>query len=478
MDFRTLAAALLLLAPATLNAQATTTRLSWDGVPGNWKYASGYSEISESTFLSSTGRFAAFVTNLRNFDDGSEIPDQMVIALRDNQADGIFLAGYTTGGPPDGPSFAPTVTSDGRYVCFTSYAHNLVPNDNNNNGDVFRLDRQTNAIARVTVPYDGIEDQYDASWCVTHAMSDDGRYIVFTSASYKHVPGDTNDSDDVFVRDMATGTTSLVSRSTTGGFGNEGSMEPRISRDGRYVAFMSFATNLVPGITTPGLRVYVRDLQAGTTTLVGEGGLPVISGSGRYVLYATVSFTGADCQVYRVDLQTKSATLVSVAPDGVTAGNRDSFPCSVSDDGRFVCFVSKARNLVPGDTNNEADVFVRDMNTGTTVLVSVAKDGLQGSRPSGHGDMTADGKYVLFTSACEDLVSLDLNDQPDVFLRGPLYSSLSLADAISAVRIAGGKATASTSDLATLNVVKTGTSAGKVDIADATRIARMAAGLN
>jgi Tol biopolymer transport system component len=478
MKLKTLAAAALLLAPATLYAQATTIRVSWDGSPGGWKHASGASDLSESTFLSSNGRFAAFVTDLRNVDDNHDAPGEQVIVLKDFQGDDTYLVTYAMSGFPNGPSFAPTVTTDGRYVCFTSYASNIVPNDTNQQGDVFRLDRQTNAIARVTVPYDGIEDQYDDSYCVTHAMSDDGRYIVFTSASNKHVPGDTNNSDDVFVRDMALGTTALVSRSTTGGFANGGSMEPRISRDGRYVTFMSFATNLVPGITTPAIRIYVRDLQAATTTLVGEGGLPVISGSGRYVLYTTVSFTGADCQVYRFDLQTKTANPVSVAPDGVTVGNRDSIASAISDDGRFACFISKARNLVPGDTNNESDVFVRDMNTGTTVMVSVAKDGLLGSRASGFADMTADGKYVLFTSACEDFVSLDLNNQPDVFVRGPLYSTLSLADAISAIRIAGGKAAASGADLAALNVVTTGASAGKVDIADATRIARMAAGLN
>jgi Tol biopolymer transport system component len=465
------------LSPA-LWSQVSTQRLSWDGNPGSWRYPSGHESLTESTFITSDGRFTAFVTDIRNAADDDSLPGYSAVVRKDVQNGPIDHVSVGVGGAvPNGPSFAPTVSTDGRYACFTSWASNIVAGDGNNNGDVFWRDMQTGVTKRVTVPYDAVEDQYDGSYGVTHAMSDDGRFVVFTSASFKHVAGDTNDHDDVFVRDMTGNTTYLISRTSTGGFANGGSMEPRISRDGRYVVFMSFATDLVPGVTTPTVRCYMRDRQTNTTSLLVDGGLPAISGTGRYVAYATFSASGGDAQTYRYDTQTKVVTPVSVAPDGVTLGNRDSIPAAVSDDGRYVCFVSKARNLVTGDTNDEADVFVRDLTTGTTKRISVAKDGLQGNRQSGMADLSGDAKWAVFTSASEDLVAFDLNEATDVFVRGPLLSGLSMADAASALRIAGGKSAAAAADAA-LDVVRSGPSSGRVDVADAVAITRGVAGLN
>lgn len=466
-------------------AQINTQLISWDGQPPGWDMESGTEGIGESTFLSSNGLYAAFITAAGNvFENGEDqVQDLPVIVLRNNQTGELTTVSVAYDGSlPNGPSFGPTVTTDGRYVSFCSWASNLVANDNNGQGDIFVRDMQTNVTKRVNVPYDGVWDTYDKTYCLTHAMSDDGRYIVFVTASNHQVPGDNNDSDDVFLRDMVTNTTYLVSTATTGGPGNASSLEPRIARNGRYVVFMSMASNLVAGTTTNTLRTYRRDTNpsAPSTVLVGEGGLPHISADGRYVVYSSIYTGSAFAHVYRFDAQTGQRVLCSVASDGTTPGNRDSLGPYVSDNGRYVCFTSKARNLITGDTNDEADVFMRDLGATppVTTRVSVGVDGLQGNRASGNAAMSADGRWIVFTSASEDLVTLDMNENPDVFLRGPMFAStFGMSDAMNAVRIAAGRSASTSVDLA-LDVVKTGTSQGRIDILDAARITRAVAGLN
>jgi len=478
--FLALFAALL---PAAATAQITTSLLSWENEPGGWQYGSGSEDINGSIALSSTGRYAAFVTDSRNLFDDSSAPITLAIVLRDNETGEITPVTVGLGGEaPNESSFAPTVSTDGRYVCFCSGASNLVAGDTNDHMDVFVRDMQTQTTRRVNVPYDGIWDQNEKTYCLTHAMSDDGRYVVFTTASSHMVPNDNNDSDDVFMRDTVANTTTLVSVSTVGGPGNESSIEPRIARNGRYVAFMSMASNLVSGTTTPGIRAYVRDTNPASlkTTLIGDGGLPYISATGRYVAWTGLSMTGDFAQTYLYDMQTTAKTTVSVAPDGTTLGNRDSMAVGVSDDGRYVCFVSKARNLVAGDTNDEADVFVRNLSLvpAATSRVSLAKDHLQGNRASGYADMSADGRFIAFASASEDLVAIDINEEWDVFLRGPMFAvGFTLADAANAIRFASGNTAATPGDMAK-DVVQTAPSTGRLDIMDAVKIARSAAGLN
>ena len=184
--------------------------------------------------------------------------------------------------------------------------------------------------------------------------------------------GDTNLVPDVFVRDLQTGSTTRASV-TAGGF-NSSSFSPSISADGRYVAFHSGAADLVPGDNNGLNDVYVRDVQEGTTTRV------------------SVSLAGGD-------------------PD-----HHSSVP-SISADGRSVAFESQADNLVPGDTNGESDVFVRDMQTHTTRRVSVDPLGRQAPDWSDFPSISADGRYVAFESDATNLVSADGNDMRDVFVR-------------------------------------------------------------
>jgi hypothetical protein len=230
------------------------------------------------------------------------------------------------------------------------------------------------------------------------AVSADGRYIVYESVARNLVPGDTNGLPDIFVRDTQTGTTSRVSVTSTGAQIDQSSTKPTISADGRYVAFVSFGSNIVPGDPNYLGNVFVRDRVAGTTVRVGPpvgdtqfsnaDAYPSISADGRYVVFVTPSSlvpadTNApyDRDVYVWTRATGALELVSVSPSG-GAGDIASFHADISDDGRYVAFSSGASNLVAGDTNGNYDTFVRDRLTNTTRRISVSATGVEGNRYS------------------------------------------------------------------------------------------------
>jgi Tol biopolymer transport system component len=213
---------------------------------------------------------------------------------------------------------APALSANGRVVAFTSMAMNLVRRDTNYVADVFVRDRANGTTERVSVSSDGRQVGAGGHG---PAISADGRLVVFSSDAAKLVPGDTNQETDVFVHNRATGRTTRVSISSTGRQGNSASgswlWEPSpMSADGRFIAFISYASNLVPGDTNARIDVFVRDRAKGTTRRV------------------------------------------SVSSAGVAA-NRNSGAPAMSADGRIIAYESGARNLVGGDTNRCRDVFVR-----------------------------------------------------------------------------------------------------------------------
>src|SRR5262249_22216540 len=219
-------------------------------------------------------------------------------------------------------------------------------------------------------------------------MSTDGRFVAFGSDATNLVPNDTNTSpsrgcatpgcaEDIFVRDRQTGLTERVSVASDGTQADEESFSPAISADGRFVAFGSIASNLARADTNRFTDVFVHDRQTGLTERV------------------------------------------SIASDG-SQGNGFSGLPAISADGRYVAFVSDATDLVPGDTNGFADVFVRDRQTGTTERISVASGGTQANNYSGPGDhlaISSDGRFVAFSSRATNLVTSDLNGSQDVFVR-------------------------------------------------------------
>ncbi len=263
------------------------------------------------------------------------------------------------------------------------------------------------------------------------SISADGRFVAFDSSASNLVPGDTNGCVDVFVRDRLLGTTERVSVASSGAQGDWHSTLPVISADGRYVAFRSSATNLVPGVNGPG-QLYVHDRQSGTTEKVsvsssgvqGDSGslLQSISADGRFVTFSSsstnlvVGDTNGSWDAFVRDRQNGTTERVSLGSGGVQ-GRDDSFAGGISTDGRFVAFSSFSSDLVAGDTNGMFDVFVRDRQNGTTERVSLGSGGVQGDGNSFAFSVSADGRFVLLQSLATNLVAGDNNASLDFFVR-------------------------------------------------------------
>ena len=374
--------------------------------------------VTEFPAISADGRVVAYASAAPDLvtDDSNNVTDVFVSDRARNET--IRISRGPNGVQANGSSAidsAPAVSADGQIVAFSSSAGNLVAGDNNGVGDVFVYDRTKQEIARVSLGAGGAEatgrDSFDPS------LSADGRYVAFASDAADLVAGDTNDATDVFVHDRQAKTTTRVSVGPGGGEASGGeSYAPALSADASVVAFISKATNLDPGATDGNDAVFVRDLKADTTTRIGRAGPPAesapvvaLSADGRSVAYS--DGTG----VFVFDRQTGSAERVSVGP-GAVPGDRASTAPAISSDGRFVAFASDATNLVPTDTNQRTDIFVRDRRLGTTTRVSVGPASVQADQPSTTPRISGDGRFVVFGSVATNLVPGDTNSAPDVFV--------------------------------------------------------------
>ena len=318
----------------------------------------------------------------------------------------------------DGVSSFPDVSADGRYVAFASLATNLVADDTNGKRDIYVLDRQTGALERVSVASDGTEGEKSSH---VPAISADARFVAFESVATTLVINDTNGVRDIFIHDRQTGTTERVSVASDGAESDAASEQPAISGDGRYVAFRSDATNLVRNDANGWSDIFVHDRQTGTTERVSGGGIgedhvtPVLSADGRYVAFRSRLSPRVCCAIYVHDRETGRTRRVNVTPSGQPA-DRESLTPVLSGDGRYVAYMSAADTLVAGDTKNRDDIFVYDQQTRTTERVSVASDGTEGDRDSWKPALSADGRYVAFVSKARNLVAGDTNRKADIFV--------------------------------------------------------------
>jgi len=262
------------------------------------------------------------------------------------------------------------------------------------------------------------------------SLSVDGRFVAFQSGAGDLVAGDTNARDDVFVRDRLTGVTTRASVDSNGDQANDNSYGASISADGRFVAFLSIATNLVPHDITGHADVFVHDRETGATVRasVDSSGTPgqldstfaAISADGSAVVFVSRSpnlvanDTNNRNDVFVHDLATGATTRVSVSSSGAEGDGESEF-ASLSADGRFVAFSSRSSNLVPGDTNTTQDVFVHDRSNGQTERVSVASNGAESDGDSLRPSISADGRFVAFESSSTDLVAGDTLGVTDVF---------------------------------------------------------------
>ncbi len=269
---------------------------------------------------------------------------------------------------------SPSVSYDGRFVAFQSASSNLTPEDTNEAVDIFVRDTLLGTTTRVSVSSTGAQANGQSLY---PALSADGRYVAFTSTATNLVPNDVNGFGDVFVHDRQTGTTTLVSLSTSSEQANDNSDyldNLSISGDGRFVVFRSYANNLVSGDANGSPDIFLRDTKLGITSLI------------------SISSTGAQSDL-------------------------DCWHPSVSANGRFVSFSSAGKHLAGNDNNDYLDVFRRDTQTGETVLVSVGTSGLSGTGDSIRSDISADGRYVVFESQAADILPPDENGAWDIYLR-------------------------------------------------------------
>lgn len=415
-----------------------------------------------SMAISADGRFVAFFSEASNLvpNDTNAKPDIYLLGtdifLRD------LMLGTTTrlsvassGTQGNENSWTVDMSSDGHVVAFVSEANNLVGGDANGKADVFVRDQKTKLTTNSGGAIPG-----DPSW--NHlwrpAISGDGRYVALTALSPDLVPGDTNGVMDIFVHDRVMGDMTRVSVDSKGQQANDASWHPVVSADGRFVVFHSLASNLVPDDTNNHWDIFAHDRETHTTTRVSvqSGGGEAasfdvtyalfpqamsklgVSADGRYVTFmsdATDLAPGDINQSWdvfvhdRVALTTEwiSAPLAGLE---VSDGKAHAASASISADGRYVVFSSVSTLLVPGDTNGAQDVFVHDRVTHQNALVSVTQDGTQVDNAISfyfawlNPRISADGRYVTFYSGADDLVPGDTNGHTDVFVaKNPLYSA-------------------------------------------------------
>ncbi|SUS05998.1 hypothetical protein DF3PB_230001 [uncultured Defluviicoccus sp.] len=340
-----------------------------------------------------------------------------------------LLSASSSGTVGDKHSSDPSISADGRYVTFTSGSTNLVSDDTNGVHDVFRKDTLTGDIVRVSTSSAGVQGNGHST---ESSISADGRYVTFTSASDNLVAGDTNGATDVFRKDMVTGDIVRVSSDASGAQGLAISAGSSISADGRYVAFRSEASNLVADDTNGRYDAFVKDMQTGAIVRASTNAAGVegsghagteqqsMSADGRYVVFVSydtnliANDNNSVRDVYRKDLLTGEIVRVSEGTGGVQ-GNGDSQAVSISADGRYVSFLSFSNNFAAGDTNNALDVFRKDLVTGELVRVSQSAAGVGGNGESENSSISADGRYITFTSAASNLVAGDNNNTWDTF---------------------------------------------------------------
>jgi hypothetical protein len=381
--------------------------------------------------MSSDARYLAFISDSGNLAAGDTSTDANNLFLRDRQAGTTSLVDITNSSAlPDDSVITASMSADGRYIAFWSRATNLVAGDTNGQGDVFLHDNQTGTNQLISVSTGGALGNHES---FRPDISPDGRYVTFVSDASTLVAGDVYDGQyDVFVRDNQLGTTEKVSFSDTGGQPNASQGNPVISSGGRYVAFESASTNLVPGGDTNGwVDVYLRDRQTGTTERISvssdevggslDSDFPSISDDGQYVSFTSrspnlVSGDTNGRDIFVRDRQAGTTERVSLTNTGGQANGNSTYS-TISATGRFVSFSSDATNLVTGDTNGTLDVFVRDRQLGRTERVSVpAPGGSQTGNSIHRSAISDDGRYVAFQSTSR-LVPPDTNNAQDVFIR-------------------------------------------------------------
>jgi Tol biopolymer transport system component len=336
-----------------------------------------------------------------------------------------------TGAPVSGALGSQPLSAGARFVAFDSLAIDLVNADTHGVSQVYVRDLVSGATELVSVGAVGGASGASAS----ASISADGRLVAFASRATDLVSAPLTGTGDVFVRNRTSGTVVVASLTPELGAADGPSSEPTLSSDGRVVAFTSSASDLVSGDANATTDVFVRDLETATTTRAsvdsagregsGDSGAPALSADGRFVVFFSTSpellavdRNGGAGDVFVRDRAFGSTELVSAAADGTQGFTGSGGPGlqAVSADGRFVSFASRAQNLAPG-ANGFSQVLVRDRLSGSITLASTDDAGVPGLDDSTASALSADGRFVAFTSAAPNLVPDDTNGAINVFVR-------------------------------------------------------------
>lgn len=406
--------------------QCTAEVVERVSIASSGRQADGNSKMPS---ISSDGLIIAFISTATN-----------LVSNDTNAVEDIFVHDRTSGiterasissddDEADDESFILSLSSDGNFVAFGSFATNLVDDDTNEVSDVFVHNLDTGITERVSVASNGAEADDESSYV---AINSDGRYVAFMSSATNLIANDTNSKSDVFVHDRQTGITERVSVSSNGTQANGDSTFSSISTDGRYVAFSSEASNLVADDTNDAADIFVHDRENDITELIvgpavfdsGSGVVnvaPVLSPNGNFVGFRSpdddlvTGDTNNSVDTFLINRETDNIERISLSSSEVQ-GNSDSSNPSVDADDRFVAFSSIATNLVSNDTNGVEDVFVRDRSAGNTRRVSLAFDCAEGNLGSFSAAISGDGEFVAFTSLAENLLENDTNGFSDIFV--------------------------------------------------------------
>jgi len=409
------ASSLLAAPPRTMRASVSST-----GSQGN--------SYSESPVLTANGRNVAFASEANNLvdNDGNEAMDVFVHDLLTGKTQRVSVD--SAGAEGDGPSFSPAFSADGSLVAFASGAGNLVAGDTNGVYDIFVRNLKTGVTSRISVNSSGVESNGSSSG---PSFSANGRFVAFLSYASNLVAEDGNAAADVFVHDLKTGITQRASVDSSGAEGNSFSYEPVLSENGRYVAFSSYASNLVSGDNNGTYDVFMRDLVKGVTQRISvdnsgiegnnESSGPAISSNGRYVAFHSKASNliqgdgNYAIDVFLRDLKKGVTERVSLDSSGIEGNSTSIYP-TISANGRYVAFHSTATNLTAGDDNVTADVFVRDLRSRITELVSLDDSGIEGNSTSIYPAISGNGRYVAFETYADNLTADDTNEEIDIFV--------------------------------------------------------------
>jgi Tol biopolymer transport system component len=349
-----------------VNGSNAIASVNTNGIGGN--------NVSQHSSMSATGRFVAFSSSATNLVSG-DTNASVDIFVRDMVAGTTERVSVDAGGAQGfGESDWPVLSGDGRFVAFASNIAALAPGDGNADGwDVFLKDRATGAIERVSVSSAGVGGNGNSSTEIRGvALTPDARFVAFSSVSTNLVPGDTNNTSDIFLRDRQLGTTRRVSVATGGGQASAapsfGSYGVALSDDGRFVAFSSGSNSFTPLDTTLGFDIFVHDTLLDVTTFESEalpGGpfdlssfYPSLSADGRVVAFQNGGGSGELWEIWIRDRQTATVERASVTTAGELGDDDSSYP-SLSADGTRVTFWSNADNFPPPTTAANPRVFLR-----------------------------------------------------------------------------------------------------------------------